>query len=1009
MKKLLSILLTFIMLLALLPANISFAEDSVFGDIKGTEYYADSAEILAQMGILTGYNDGSFGAEKNITRAEMATIVCRLIDKEAIASQAKGKTDFDDVASDHWASGYINNATKEGIIGGDGNGKFRPGDNVKYEEAVKMLVCALGYAEDIEVDPDDWSRAYLDIAQEKGITDNLKGHKGEAATRGDIAVMVLNGIETSKTLAKKLDSVEAYNSYDKYAPDNTYKVTFMLNDNTENVYAVQHIIKGNTATSPTEPVRDMYEFTGWYKDENLYDFSSPVNEDITLYAAWTAIAEDADSFTTQSESETLFSITDVKLTGGVVSATVNVNSKSTLVFNFLDENTKETLHILSSPTPDYGEALSVSVPVSYSLPDYFLITADLYNRNSKKLCDTYTCIYYTSAFETFNKQTVNDFDSDRVISFDDSNNNFGVFNEDVIRITCSENANKLSVEENDLFEGDFLKTERKYTVTNPDSSVASLKSGDKIYIDSTSYLFKIATISDVDGNIVITESTDTTIYEFYDVLKVNMPSEEELSTNHINPSPSPSLPIVTAPVTKQEKKEYSFPYAADFPTVRVPSSNFDLSVTTSIEGVLSTAIAYDIKTFSDSYFYCKVVNNMLTSDNVYVVVKAGVSNDDKLKKPEQRVELPKLSIYTGVPGMFVRIRPTLVYAVEVSGKLNIKHRTLTTNGFVFSTLAKENQRINQKFTGINMQTEGEVSAKLGVATGLAVEFLSGAVSAGLIGEIGVAVNGELKPIRQGKNFKHACTSCIDGTTKLYADLYASLDYKITDKIKGTLLKIEFVKGEYPLGRFYVSLKNDAESMFGGKPKFGTGQCPNRAYKATIIVPYNTDSYIKPIINIDENNGSYNESATPPYETYLYPGTYTVTATLEEGSYSDKEELVISDKSERVVLSVGNFGSVCFFCHSGYSEEEVIGDDGFTYIETVRGNILCKRKIYVYKKGNYDAPVCILSGASWPKEFAGPIGDYYYIHYGKEENVDDTFTLYQGSDNEFIHIWCDCYN
>ena len=57
-----------------------------------------------------------------------------------------------------------------------------------------MIVCALEYADNVNVDPSDWSKAYLDIANEKGITTDLKGKKGEAATRGDIAVMSYNGL-----------------------------------------------------------------------------------------------------------------------------------------------------------------------------------------------------------------------------------------------------------------------------------------------------------------------------------------------------------------------------------------------------------------------------------------------------------------------------------------------------------------------------------------------------------------------------------------------------------------------------------------------------------------------------------------------------------------------------------------------------------------------------------------------------------------------------------------------
>lgn len=107
--------------------------------------------------------------EKSITRAEMAAVVCRMLGKENDAEKAVGSTAFSDVTSTHWASGYINICAKIGIISGDGDGKFRPEDDVKYEEAIKMIVCAMGYADDVKVDPDDWSKEYLNIAKDKEI------------------------------------------------------------------------------------------------------------------------------------------------------------------------------------------------------------------------------------------------------------------------------------------------------------------------------------------------------------------------------------------------------------------------------------------------------------------------------------------------------------------------------------------------------------------------------------------------------------------------------------------------------------------------------------------------------------------------------------------------------------------------------------------------------------------------------------------------------------------------
>ena len=50
--------------------------------------------------------------------------------------------------------------------------------------------------------------------------------------------------------------------------------------------STQTVEKGKTATLPTNPTKDGFDFLGWYLGENEYDFSTPVNNNITLTAKW---------------------------------------------------------------------------------------------------------------------------------------------------------------------------------------------------------------------------------------------------------------------------------------------------------------------------------------------------------------------------------------------------------------------------------------------------------------------------------------------------------------------------------------------------------------------------------------------------------------------------------------------------------------------------------------------------------------------------------------------------
>ena len=194
MKKSTALLVSASVLLSLMPVSFASAANSNFTDISSYDYYYNEASALSELNILSGYPDGSFKGTRSVTRAEMAAIACRMLGKEASANAQKGDTEFFDVNEDHWASGYVNTAVSEGIIVGDGNGYFRPEDEVKYEEAIKIVVCAAGYGDGVEVYKNDWSAGYLRVADKYKITSNLEGSKGNASKRSDVAVMVYNGL-----------------------------------------------------------------------------------------------------------------------------------------------------------------------------------------------------------------------------------------------------------------------------------------------------------------------------------------------------------------------------------------------------------------------------------------------------------------------------------------------------------------------------------------------------------------------------------------------------------------------------------------------------------------------------------------------------------------------------------------------------------------------------------------------------------------------------------------------
>lgn len=180
MKKLLAILL--VMMLAL---PVSVAAKS-FPDTAGLP--CDGAvSFLNDIGILEGKSEAGFEPAASLTRAEMATIIVRMLGMEDLA---KGADRFQDVPSSHWAYNTIGAAYELGFVNGMSETVFAPDEAVTKTQAVKMLVCALGYEVQAEA-LGGYPAGYL----AKGAQLDLTKGTGEVFDRGNMAIMLKNAVE----------------------------------------------------------------------------------------------------------------------------------------------------------------------------------------------------------------------------------------------------------------------------------------------------------------------------------------------------------------------------------------------------------------------------------------------------------------------------------------------------------------------------------------------------------------------------------------------------------------------------------------------------------------------------------------------------------------------------------------------------------------------------------------------------------------------------------------------
>ncbi|WP_286927203.1 MULTISPECIES: S-layer homology domain-containing protein [Lysinibacillus] len=136
---------------AMLARNLSDNDvpeaSSLFYADTATSWAKNDIEYIRTQGIMQGRHDHSFGPNDMITRAQMAVIAVRWIDKQCVEEStdtpycevtASGET-YSDVASTHWAAKEIDRISAMGIMFGSGNGQFRPEEKLTRAQAVKVL------------------------------------------------------------------------------------------------------------------------------------------------------------------------------------------------------------------------------------------------------------------------------------------------------------------------------------------------------------------------------------------------------------------------------------------------------------------------------------------------------------------------------------------------------------------------------------------------------------------------------------------------------------------------------------------------------------------------------------------------------------------------------------------------------------------------------------------------------------------------------------------------------
>ena len=107
---------------------------SGYTDVKAGDWYNNAISTLSNLGIITGYEDGTFRPNASISRAEFVTIATRFFD---YAAEYEGA--FSDVSYSSWYADFVQAAVDMGLVNGYENGTFRPNASITRAEAVAIV------------------------------------------------------------------------------------------------------------------------------------------------------------------------------------------------------------------------------------------------------------------------------------------------------------------------------------------------------------------------------------------------------------------------------------------------------------------------------------------------------------------------------------------------------------------------------------------------------------------------------------------------------------------------------------------------------------------------------------------------------------------------------------------------------------------------------------------------------------------------------------------------------
>ena len=215
-KKIISLVLALVMVLgtftsvfAAEPTKKAEAKKAEAGEkVEKVVGKDNKIQYIIDKKLVEGYEDGTYGLDKNIKRSEITRLLVLANGNEELAKQLQGSMKiYSDVDAKHWANGVISvgttvpsDANGIAMLAGYPDGSFKPENDVTYAELAKMLVVLA--KKDLTADMvknAKWATSWMTWAAQLGILDDVNVvDSNKAANRADAFTMVYNALYAMK-------------------------------------------------------------------------------------------------------------------------------------------------------------------------------------------------------------------------------------------------------------------------------------------------------------------------------------------------------------------------------------------------------------------------------------------------------------------------------------------------------------------------------------------------------------------------------------------------------------------------------------------------------------------------------------------------------------------------------------------------------------------------------------------------------------------------------------------